>query len=211
MNSFLFEKETLIQTKEELIKFFKSDNFFLTDGATLLCSGNIILGENITFSGSVILSEGVIIEQGSNLSNVILGNDNRIRPYSIISNVKAGKSNLFGPFCFVRDEVVIQDNCIIGAHVEIARSKLHSNIKISHQAFIGDATIESNVIVGANVVFCNFDGKNRQNSFISSGVLLGSATLIISPIHIGINAIVAAGSIINKNVLPEEKIIQKRT
>ncbi len=51
MNSFLFEKETLIQTKEELKKHFKSDNIFLTNGANLLCSGNITLGENILFSG----------------------------------------------------------------------------------------------------------------------------------------------------------------
>ena len=210
MNSFLFEKETLIQTKEELKKYFKSDNIFLTIGANLLCSGIITLGENIMFSGNVTLTEGVIVEQGSNLSNVTLGNENRIRPYSIISNLKAGQSNIFGPFCFIRDEVTVENNCIIGAHVEIARCLIHSDVKISHHAFIGDATIESNVIVGANVVFCNFDGKGRQSSFISSGVLLGSATLIISPIHIGENAIIAAGSVINNNVLPEEKVIQKR-
>ena len=183
----------------------------MNDGATLLCSGNITLGENITFSGNIILTEGVTVEQGSNLSNVTLDIENQIRPYSIISNVKAGKSNIFGPFCFIRDEVTVDDNCIIGAHVEIARSLIHSNVKISHHAFIGDATIESNVIVGANVIFCNFDGIKRQNSFISSGALLGSATLIISPIHVGINAIIAAGSIINKNVLPDEKVIQKRS
>ena len=210
MNSFLFEKETLIHTKEELKNYFKIDNVYLTDGTNLKCSGYITLGENITFSGNIILTEGVIVEQGSNLSNVSLGNENRIRPYSIISNVKAGKSNIFGPFCFIRDVVTIEDNCIIGAHVEVARSIIYSNVKISHHAFIGDATIESNVIVGANVIFCNFDGKERQTTFISSGVLLGSATLIISPIHVGENAVIAAWSIVNKNVLPDEKIIQKR-
>jgi bifunctional UDP-N-acetylglucosamine pyrophosphorylase/glucosamine-1-phosphate N-acetyltransferase len=210
MNNFFFEKETLIQTKEELKKYFKSDNIFLTVGANLICKGNITLGENVILSGIVKLTEGVTVEQGSNLSNVILGNENLIRPYSIISNLKAGQSNIFGPFCFVRDEVTVEDNCIIGAHVEITRSLIHSNVKISHHAFIGDATIESSVIVGANVVFCNFDGRERQNSYISTGVLLGSATLIISPIHVGANAIIAAGSIINKDVLPEEKVIQKR-
>ena len=211
MSSFLFEKETLIQNKKDLKKYFKSDNIFLADGSILLFSGNITLEDNITFSGNIILREGVTVEHGANLSNVTLGNDNRIRPYSIISNVKAGQSNIFGPFCFIRDEVTVEDNCIIGAHVEIARSLIHSNVKISHHAFIGDATIESNVIVGANVVFCNFDGKERQNSFISSGVLLGSATLIISPVHVGVNAIIAAGSILIKNVLSNEKVIQKRT
>ena len=210
MNSFFFKNETLIQTKEEFKRYFKSSNIFLTDGATLSCSGKIALGENITFSGNVILREGVTVEQGSILSNATLGSKNQIRPYSVISNIKAGKSNIFGPFCFLRDEVSVEDNCIIGAHVEIARSLIHSNVKISHHAFIGDATIESSVIVGANVVFCNFDGKERQNSFISNGVLLGSATLIISPIHVGANAIIAAGSILNKNVLPDEKVIQKR-
>ncbi|NQV78073.1 MAG: hypothetical protein HQ490_06925 [Lutibacter sp.] len=210
MNSFLFEKETLLQCKEDAKTYFKSDNIFLADGTNLFCSGNITLGENIMFSGNVVLNEGVIVEQGSNLSDVTLGSENRIRPYSIISNLKAGKCNIFGPFCFLRDEITVEDDCIIGAHVEITRSSIHSNVKISHHAFIGDTIIESNVIVGANVVFCNFDGLKRQNSFISSGVVLGSASLLISPVHVGINAIVAAGSIINKNVLANEKVIQKR-
>jgi bifunctional UDP-N-acetylglucosamine pyrophosphorylase/glucosamine-1-phosphate N-acetyltransferase len=211
MNSHYFKINTLIKNKSELKFYFKTDNIYLTKDSTLNCIGNISLGENISFSGDIILKDGATIEQGSNLTNVSLGIDNNIRPYSILNSVNIGENNTIGPFCFLRENVNIENNCIIGSHVEITRSSISSNVKISHYAFIGDAIIESDVIIGASVIFCNFDGKFKQNSYIAFGVFLGSATLIISPVKIGQNAIIAAGSVITKNVLSNEKIIQKRS
>ena len=211
MNSHYFKINTLIKNKSELKLYFKTDNIYLTKDSTLNCIGNISLGENISFSGDIILKDGAIVEQGSNLTNVCLGVDNKIRPYSILNNVNIGEHNIIGPFCFLRENVNIENNCIIGSHVEITRSSISSNVKISHYAFIGDAVIESDVVIGASVIFCNFDGKIKQNSYIAFGVFLGSATLIISPVKIGNNAIIGAGSVITKNILPNEKIIQKRS
>jgi bifunctional UDP-N-acetylglucosamine pyrophosphorylase/glucosamine-1-phosphate N-acetyltransferase len=211
MNSHYFKINTLIKNKSELKFYFKTDNIYLTKDSTLNCIGNISLGENISFSGDIILKDGATIEQGSNLTNVSLGIDNNIRPYSILNSVNIGENNTIGPFCFLRENVNIENNCIIGSHVEITRSSISSNVKISHYAFIGDAIIESDVIIGASVIFCNFDGKFKQNSYIAFGVFLGSATLIISPVKRGQNAIIAAGSVITKNVLSNEKIIQKRS
>lgn len=210
MYSYNFEKKTIIRDKSDIRFFFKSENIYLTEKTELICFGFITLSENITFSGIVILNDGVILEQGLNLSDVQLGKNSIVRPFSVLSKVIAGEGNIFGPFCFLRDNICVDDNCIIGAHVEVTRSFIGSNVKISHHAFIGDATIEAKVIVGANVVFCNFDGKQKQNSHICSGVTLGSATLIVSPIHIGENSIIGAGSIITKNILSNQKIIQKR-
>jgi bifunctional UDP-N-acetylglucosamine pyrophosphorylase/glucosamine-1-phosphate N-acetyltransferase len=210
MNNYYFKTITLIKTKSELKFYFKTDNLYITKDSTLTCIGDVSLGENITFSGDVILKNGTIVEQGSNLINVSLGVNNNIRPYSILNNVNIGEYNTIGPFCFLRENVNIENNCIIGAHVEITRSKISSNVKISHYAFIGDAIIESDVIIGASVIFCNSDGKIKQNSYIAFGVFLGSATLIISPVSIGENAIIGAGSVITKNILSNERIIQKR-
>ena len=75
-----------------------------------------------------------------------------------------------GPFLFVRDNNFIENNSIMGAHTEIVRSKISSNVKISHRTFIADANISENVIIGAGVIFCNFNGEKKCISSISKSV-----------------------------------------
>ena len=83
-------------------------------------------------------------------------------------------------------------------------------MRVSHQAFIGDASIRNNVIIGAGVVFCNFNGESRQQSKIGENVLIGSGSMIISPISIGSNSKVAAGSVVTKNINDDELYLQHR-
>lgn len=116
-----------------------------------------------------------------------------------------------GPFCFLRDGCVVADRCILGAHVEAARSTFASGVRISHRAFVGDAEIGEDAIIGAGVVFCNYDGKGRQPSRIGARVTLGSGVLIVSPISVGDAALIAAGSTITKDVPAGARIIQKRS
>ena len=63
--------------------------------------------------------------------------------------------------CFLRDNYINKNN-IVGTFVEMTRSNLNSNNRISHRAFIGDTKIFSNVIIGAGVTTCNF--KNEKDS-----------------------------------------------
>ena len=108
-----------------------------------------------------------------------------MRAYSILTGVIAGGGNLFGPFCFVRDDCVVGNDCILGAHVETTRSQFGNQVEISHRAFVGDAIIGDNVIIGAGVVFCNFDGQERQPTRVGSGVTIGSGSLLVPPVTIG--------------------------
>ena len=96
------------------------------------------------------------------------------------------------------------------AHVEITRSWLGNGVKISHQAFVGDATLRDRVIIGAGVVFCNFDDGIRQSAEIKEDTTVGSGSLIISPVVVGSKVIIGAGSIVNKDIGDNERLIQKR-
>ena len=164
----------------------------------------------VGFAGHTIIADGCIIDTGSILTNVRLGLGNRVRPYSILTDVDAGSGNLFGPFCFVRDGCTVGDDCILGAHVEAARSRFASGVKISHRAFVGDATVGAGVIIGAGVVFCNWDGQGRQATAVGDGAVIGSGTLLVPPLDIGMGATIAAGSTVTKNVPAHSKLIQKR-
>jgi bifunctional UDP-N-acetylglucosamine pyrophosphorylase/glucosamine-1-phosphate N-acetyltransferase len=210
MFSMLFEQPTLIDNEQQLRELFKTDRLSLGASSTVVFEGRITLGSEILFAGDCILGNETSVGNGCILTSVALGIKNKVRPYSIVSNLKAGSSNLFGPFCFIRDECEVADNCIIGSHVETARSIFASGVKISHHAFVGDAIIGERTIIGAGVVFCNYDGHSRQVTTVESDVTIGSGVLLVAPIFIGENSLIAAGSVVTKDVPKYEKIIQKR-
>lgn len=210
MQSIDFSTITIINDQEVLRKLFNCDSIFLSEMSSITFSGQISLGTNLKFAGKCIFNSGCIIDDGSIISNAIFGKNCHIRPYSLISDTKSGDGNIFGPFSFVRDKTFIENNSIMGAHTEIARSKISSNVKISHRAFIADAKISDNVIIGAGVIFCNFNGERKCKSTISKSVVVGSGSLIISPVAIGESAIIAAGSVVNNDIKANKKLIQKR-
>lgn len=210
MSSKVFEQPTRIDDEKQLRKLFGTDRLSLDVSASVVFEGAIKLGSEIVFSGDCRLGGGASVGNGCILTNVDLGTENKVRPYSIMINVKAGSRNLFGPFCFIRDECIVGDDCILGSHVETARSFFASGVKISHHAFVGDANIGERTIVGAGVVFCNYDGLRRQATWVGSDVILGSGVLLVAPVSIGDNSLVAAGSTVTKDVPSGSKIIQRR-
>ena len=199
-----------LRRQEALRELFQTDQLYLADGATLMLCGAIALGPNVSFVGDSRLVGPVTLETGCVLTNVNLGRDNLVRAYSILSDLTAGDRNIFGPFCFIRDNCRVQDDCILGAHMEAARSEFGSGVKISHRAFVGDARVGDGSIVGAGVVFCNFDGEGRQATSVGAHVTLGSGSLIVPPLSIGEGATVAAGSVVTKSLPAGAKLIQKR-
>ena len=84
--------------------------------------------------------------------------------------------------------------------MEVKKSKLGQNSKINHLSYIGDASVGKDVNIGAGTITCNYDGKKKNKTKILDGAFIGSNTALIAPIKIGKNAIVGAGSTLNKNV-----------
>jgi bifunctional UDP-N-acetylglucosamine pyrophosphorylase/glucosamine-1-phosphate N-acetyltransferase len=204
------EEVTTVRRQEVLRDLFQTDQLFLADGAAVTLCGSVVLGPNVIFVGDSRLTGPITIETGCVLTNVHLGRDSLVRAYSILSDLKAGDRNLFGPFCFIRDNCRAEDDCILGAHLEATRSEFGSGVKISHRAFVGDARVGAGTIIGAGVVFCNFDGERRQATSVGAYVTIGSGSLIVPPLSIGDGATIAAGSVVTKSLPAGAKFIQKR-
>jgi bifunctional UDP-N-acetylglucosamine pyrophosphorylase / glucosamine-1-phosphate N-acetyltransferase len=205
-----FDALCCITDQRALRATFGSDRLYLADAGEVLFKGEITLEPDVSFAGNCSIGDGARICMGSVLTDVRLGPGNCVRPYSILTGLDAGAHNLFGPFCFVRDGCTVADDCIIGAHVEAARSRFGTGVKISHRAFVGDAVVGANVIIGAGVVFCNWDGQGRQSTSVGADVVIGSGTLLVPPLMVGPNALIAAGSTVTKDVAANSRIIQKR-
>jgi bifunctional UDP-N-acetylglucosamine pyrophosphorylase/glucosamine-1-phosphate N-acetyltransferase len=205
-----FEVATRVSDEAGLRARFGTDRLHLTSGATVIFTGEVTLGPDVTLSGDCRIAGPARIENGSVLTHVSIGAETVVRPYSILSDLEAGKRNLFGPFCFIRDNCVVGDACILGAHVEAARSRFGNGVKISHRAFVGDATVGAHTIIGAGVVFCNWDGEGRQVTVVGAGVTVGSGSLLVSPVQVGDGATIGAGSTVTRDVPAGACLIQKR-
>jgi bifunctional UDP-N-acetylglucosamine pyrophosphorylase/glucosamine-1-phosphate N-acetyltransferase len=206
-----FPSPRVVYSEAELQESFDCPCLYLADGGTVTLEGQVSLAHNVSFAGDCSIGDGTSIDTGSTLNNVRLGRNNRVRPYSVLNDFSAGDGNLLGPFCFIRDDCVVADHCILGAHVEAARSRFGSGVKISHRAFIGDADVADHVIIGAGVVFCNWDGQSRQATRVAAGVTIGSGSLLVPPLAVGEGATIAAGSTLTRDVPARVKVIQKRS
>src|SRR5690606_24917941 len=105
-----------------------------------------------------------------------------------------------GPFAHLRNECVIGEKSEIGNFVEVKKSAIGKDVKAKHLAYIGDAHIGDGTNIGAGVVFANFDGKKKYETYVGSGAFIGSNSLLLAPLKIGDFSYIAGGSVVTKDV-----------
>ena len=84
--------------------------------------------------------------------------------------------------------------------MEIKKSTIGRGSKVPHLSYIGDATLGEGVNVGAGSITCNYDGAKKWPTTIGDGAFIGSDTMMVAPVNVGANTLVAAGSVITKDV-----------
>ncbi len=127
-------------------------------------------------------------------------------------NVKIfGFANLYG--------CRIGDNTKIGTFVEIQKNAfIGNNCKISSHTFICEGVhIADNCFIGHNVTFINDKYPRATNedgslqteedwelieTFVKTGVSIGSSATILCGVTIGEGAIIGAGAVVTKDVAP---------
>ena len=176
----------------------------------LICGTNVQIDINVIFKGKVELGNSVVIGANTIVNNSVIKSGTKIKDYSLIKNVTIGEHCIIGPFSRLRTGTNIGDYSNIGTFVEIKNSIIGSNCKINHMAFIGDARLGDDVIIGAGSITCNHDGEKSQETIIHSGVYIGSNVNLIAPIEIGENAIIGAGSTISRYA-PQNKLTLERS
>ncbi len=206
-----FKAPFTIATEREVRRVFGVDGPRLEEGASARFDGEVTLSRGVEFRGRCHFGQGVSVDSGSVLTDAIIDRGCRIRPYSILHNCRIGSEGIIGPFCFVRDNTVVGDRCIVGAHVEVTRSVLGHDVKVSHQAFIGDAQLGDGVIVGAGVVFCNYADGKRHSAVVGCGTVIGSGTMLVAPVSIGRDSVIGAGSVITRSIPDGHRVIQRRS
>ena len=87
----------------------------------------------------------------------------------------------------------------IGNFVEVKNSTIAPHGKINHLTYVGDATVGTDVNIGAGTITCNYDGVNKHRTVIGDKASIGAGTMLIAPVEIGAGATIGAGSTITKD------------
>ena len=88
----------------------------------------------------------------------------------------------------------------MGDFVEIKNSKLGDGAKAAHLTYVGDSDVGERVNLGCGVVFVNYDGSRKYRSVVEDGAFIGCNVNLVSPVHVGKDAYIAAGSTITEDV-----------
>ena len=74
-------------------------------------------------------------------------------------------------------------------------------------AYVGDAKIGENCNIGCGVIFCNYNGKEKNKIEVGNNVFVGSNSNLIAPLKIASNVYICAGTTLTENANQNDFII----
>ncbi|AXI00724.1 bifunctional UDP-N-acetylglucosamine diphosphorylase/glucosamine-1-phosphate N-acetyltransferase GlmU [Sporosarcina sp. PTS2304] len=188
----------------------------MRNGVTIIAPEQTVISADAKIGRDTILQPGVLIEGATTIgSNCVIGPNSHIQNSSIgnystihssvVRDSQVGNETAVGPFAHLRPDSQLGNHVKVGNFVEVKKSQLGDDSKVSHLSYIGDTEIGQNVNIGCGTITVNYDGKNKHKTEIQDNAFVGCNANLVAPVTVGKNAIVAAGSTITKNV-PENSL-----
>ena len=178
-------------------------------GSDVVLGRDTVLYGNVRIEGKSRIGERCTVYPGSRIADSVIGDRVTVKDCSIIEESEIESEAAVGPFAHLRPGAVISERARIGNFVEVKKSIIGKGSKANHLSYIGDATVGSDVNIGAGVITCNYDGFQKYRTVIEDGVFVGSDAQLVAPVRIGKGAVVAAGATITKDVPPDALAISR--
>ena len=181
------------------VRFIDIRTAYIDEGVTI--GAGTVIYPCVVIEGDVTIGENCTIGQNSRIKDSVIGDDTSIQS-SVILESKVGSGTSVGPFAYLRPNSEVGDGCKVGDFVEIKNSKLGDGAKAAHLTYVGDSDVGERVNLGCGVVFVNYDGSRKYRSVVEDGAFIGCNVNLVSPVHVGKDAYIAAGSTITE-VVPD--------
>jgi len=169
-----------------------------------------VIYPSVQLERGTVVGDDVTIRSFSRISNCRIGARSTVLEGCVLKNSEIGEDVSVGPFTHFRGDVVLEDTVKVGNFVEIKKSKLGRGTKSGHLAYLGDATIGTNVNIGAGVITANYDGSKKSATQIGNDAFIGTNSTLIAPVRVEEGAFVAAGSTIHEDVPAEALAIARQ-
>ena len=186
-----------LEYTERGVRFIDPRTAYIDDGVKI--GAGTVIYPCVVLEGSVEIGENCTIGQNSRIKDSVIGEGTSVQS-SVIIESRVGDGTSVGPFAYLRPGSDIGNGCKVGDFVEVKNSKMGDGAKASHLTYIGDSDVGERVNLGCGVVFVNYDGSKKYRSVVEDGAFIGCNVNLVSPVHVGREAYIAAGSTITRDV-----------
>jgi bifunctional UDP-N-acetylglucosamine pyrophosphorylase/glucosamine-1-phosphate N-acetyltransferase len=190
----------------------KKNEELMAAGVTIIDPATTYIDPDVEIGPDTVIHPGVIVQGRSRIGSACeinaqvrivdseLADKVTINNFCLIIGSHIANGAVVGPFAHLRPKSNVGIGAKVGNFVELKKTTLGPGSKANHLSYLGDATIGSNVNVGAGTITCNYDGEKKHETVIEDGAFIGSDTQLIAPVRIGKGAYVGAGSSITEDV-----------
>ena len=164
-------------------------------GATLIAPETVFLSFDTVLGRDVVVEPHVVFGRGVRVEDGVV-----IHAFSHLEGAQVASGASIGPYARLRPGADIHAKARVGNFVEIKAARIEAGAKVNHLSYIGDARVGAGANVGAGTITCNYDGFAKAKTDIGAGAFIGSNSALVAPVNIGDGAIVAAGSVVTRDV-----------
>jgi bifunctional UDP-N-acetylglucosamine pyrophosphorylase / glucosamine-1-phosphate N-acetyltransferase len=182
------------------------ENTFISPNVTI--GQDTVIKSGVYLLGNVVVGTGNILGPNTTIENSTLGMNNVVESSKIIDST-LGNENHVGPNAHIRAHSVIHNETKIGNFVEVKASTIHNGVKAAHLTYLGDCVVGEQTNIGCGTIIANYDGHKKHITTIGKKVFIGSGSILVSPIQVEDESLVAAGSTITSNVKKHDMAIAR--
>jgi bifunctional UDP-N-acetylglucosamine pyrophosphorylase / glucosamine-1-phosphate N-acetyltransferase len=195
-------------------------NHWMRQGVTIVDPSSVTIDDTVTIAPNAVIEpqvhlRGQTIVGVSRIGPNCLVENSQIGDgvtllYSVVTDSQIGAGTTVGPYAHLRANTGVGENCRIGNFVEIKNTQLGAKTNAAHLSYLGDATLGTQVNIGAGTITVNYDGKNKHQTVIGDRTRIGSNSALVAPLTIGADVTTAAGSTIVEDV-PDQSLAIARS
>ena len=170
----------------------------LVDPPSVFLAADTKLGRDVVIGPHVVFGPGVTVEDGA-----------EIKAFCHLEGAVVRGGAIVGPFARLRPGAEIGETAHVGNFVELKNARLGRGAKVNHLTYLGDTEVGARTNVGAGTITCNYDGFGKFRTVIGADVFIGSNAALVAPVTVGEGAMIAAGSVITRDVAPDATAIAR--
>ena len=160
-----------------------------------------IILPNTMISGRTIIGENCEIGPNSVIRDSTIGSNCRVTSSALEEATMKDHTDI-GPFSHLRPGAYLESGVHIGNYVEVKESRFKEGAVMGHFGYAGDATIGARVNVGAGMITCNYDGKDKHRTVVEDDAFIGCDTMLVAPVTVGEGSVTGAGAVVTKDIPP---------
>lgn len=168
---------------------------------SVMIGNDVVIGPNCHLQGKTTIGDDTTLGPNCIITDTTIGNGCEILA-AVMEQAEVGSHVSIGPFAHLRKGARLGDGVHMGNFGEVKNSYLGPGTKMGHFSYLGDATIDENVNIGAGTITCNFDGEHKNPTRIGKDAFIGSDTMLVAPVTIGEGARTGAGAVVTKDIHP---------